>query len=190
MGRFGGNVERAGNKFILLDRDGVINADRPGSVLSVDDFALLPDVDRAIALLNRKGYRVLVITNQACVGRGELTLRELDRIHVKMREQLAASSAHIDEIFLCPHTDADGCDCRKPRPGLVKQAQLEFGFEPRQTWLVGDDRRDIRAALAADCRPALVRTGKGRRIDPPPAVPVFADLMDFAQQIDYADDKQ
>jgi len=183
-------VERAGNKFILLDRDGVINADRPGSVLSVDDFALLPDVDRAIGLLNRKGYRVLVITNQACVGRGELTLRELDRIHVKMRERLSAGSAHVDAIFLCPHTDADDCDCRKPRPGLVKQAQLEFGFEPRQTWLVGDDRRDILAALAAGCRPALVRTGKGKRIDAPPAVPVFADLMDFAQQIDYADENQ
>ena len=178
-----------GNKFILLDRDGVVNADRPRSVLSVDDFELLPGVDRAIALLNRKGYTVLVITNQACVGRGELTLRELDRIHAGMREQLAAGAAQIDAIFVCPHTDADGCDCRKPRPGLVRQAQLQFGFEPRETWLVGDDRRDIRAALAAGCRAALVRTGKGKRIDPPPGVPVFADLLDFAQQIDGADDK-
>ena len=174
-------------KFVLLDRDGVINADRPGSVLSVDDFELLPDVDRAISLLERKGYRMLVITNQACVGRGELTIGELERIHLKMREQLAAEVTRIEKIYVCPHTDDEGCDCRKPRPGLVEQAQRDFGFEPRETWLIGDDLRDIRAAVAAGCRPALVRTGKGARVDPPPGVPVFGDLMDFAQQIECAE---
>lgn len=174
-------------KFVLLDRDGVINEDRPGSVLSVEHFELLPDVDRAIKLIRRKGYGVLVITNQACVGRGELARSELDRIHRKMREELETEDTRIEDIYVCAHTDDDGCDCRKPRPGLIEQARRDFGFEPKETWLVGDDLRDIQAATAAGCRPALVRTGKGARVDAPAGVTVFEDLMDFARRIDDAE---
>lgn len=172
-------------QYVLLDRDGVINEDRPGSLLSLADLALLPEAPRAIALLNEKGYGVLVITNQACISRGELTLPVLDSIHGAMLERIANQGGRIENIYVCPHSDENRCLCRKPRPGLIKQAQRDYGFIPERTWLVGDDRRDIAAARAAHCRPALVRTGKGGLLDPPAGVPVYRDLLDFAERIEY-----
>jgi D-glycero-D-manno-heptose 1,7-bisphosphate phosphatase len=171
------------SRFILLDRDGVINEDRPGSVRSESDFVLLPHVSEAIAELNRKGYRVLVITNQACVGRGELTLDELERIHESMLRDVRVTGGEIERIYVCPHTDEDECDCRKPRPGLLNRARQDFGFEPSQTWMIGDAGRDVAAAISAGVRAALVRSDREPAYSPPDDVPVFDDLMHFAQEI-------
>ena len=171
------------DRFVLLDRDGVINEDRPGSVRSESDFVFLPHAPEAIAELNHKGYRVLVVTNQACVGRGELTLDELERIHKSMLGDVRAAGGEIERIYVCPHTDEEECDCRKPRPGLLTRAQRDFGFEPSQTWMIGDAGRDVAAAIAAGVRPALVRAGKDPAYRAPNDVPVFDDLMDFARQI-------
>jgi D-glycero-D-manno-heptose 1,7-bisphosphate phosphatase len=166
-----------------LDRDGVINEDLPGSVLAESDFVMLPDASRAIAELNRKGYRVLVVTNQACIGRGELSLNALNRIHESMVRDVGAAGGNIEQIYVCPHTDEDDCDCRKPRPGLLMRAQRDFGFDPSVTWMVGDTDRDVAAAISAGVRPAVVGTGGDRGYQPPEGVPVFDDLMHFAQEI-------
>lgn len=170
-------------RFVLLDRDGVINEDRPGSVLSESDFVLLPEVPEAIAELNRKGYRVLVITNQACIGRGELTVDELERMHESMLRDVHAAGGDIERIYVCPHTDEDDCDCRKPRPGLLIEAQTDFGFEPSQTWMIGDADRDVAAAMSAGVRPAMVRGDREPTYRVPDGVPVFNDLMHFAREI-------
>ena len=170
-------------EFILLDRDGVINEDRSKSVLSSDEFVLLPFAAEAIALANRKGYGVLVITNQACVGRGELASDELYAIHRYMCKLIEMAGGRIEEIYVCPYTDADRCDCRKPAPGLISRAHAKYGFDPGGTWLVGDAPLDIDAAIAAGCRPALVRTGKGAGISVAPGIPVFRDLMHFSEQL-------
>ncbi|MFQ6005141.1 MAG: D-glycero-beta-D-manno-heptose 1,7-bisphosphate 7-phosphatase [Woeseia sp.] len=171
------------DRFILLDRDGVINEDRPGSVRSESDFVLLPHAPEAIAELNDKGYHVLVVTNQACVGRGELAPDELERIHDSMLRTVRAAGGDIERIYVCPHTDEDGCNCRKPRPGLLTKAQRDFGFEPSQSWMIGDARRDIEAARSAGVRPALVRTDQKAPDRTPYGVPVYDDLMHFARDI-------
>ena len=170
---------------VLLDRDGVVNRDRPASVCRVADLEVLPGAPEAIALLNRKGYQVLLVTNQACVGRGHVSPAELERIHHVLRERVARAGGTITGIYVCPHTEADRCACRKPRPGLVEQARHDYPFDPTRTWLLGDALRDVQAAQAAGCRPALVRTGKGARTEAPPDVPVFEDLLNFAHSIDH-----
>lgn len=169
--------------FVLLDRDGVINEDLPGSVLAESDFVLLPEVPEAIAMLNRKGYRVLVITNQACVGRDELSLDELNQIHESMLRDVRAAGGNIERIYVCTHADADDCDCRKPRPGLLTRAHREYGFDAARTWMVGDTDRDVAAAISAGVRPALVRSGKDPAQWLPDGVPVFDNLMHFAREI-------
>lgn len=144
---------------------------------------MLPCVPEAIAALNRSGYRVLIISNQACVGRGDLAPDELERIHQTMQRDIGAAGGNVERIYVCPHTDEDSCDCRKPKPGLLLQAQRDFGFEPAETWMVGDASRDVEAALSAGCRPALIRSRKEPGYRPPEGVPVFDDLMQFVRQV-------
>ena len=172
------------NHCVLLDRDGVINRDLPGSVCSSSDFEMLPGAGEAIAELNRKGYHVLVITNQACVGRDDLTAAGLEAIHLLMQRQVARHGGNIERIYVCPHVDEDHCDCRKPRTGLVDRAYEDYGFERAETWMIGDSERDIEAALRAGCQPALVRTGKNAAGDLDLGVPVFDDLAHFAREIE------
>jgi D-glycero-D-manno-heptose 1,7-bisphosphate phosphatase len=170
--------------FVLLDRDGVINRDVPGSVCSIDDFELLPGAGEAVAELNRKGYGAIVITNQACVGRGDLASAELDGIHRLMLEQITEAGGIIDNIYVCPHIDEDDCNCRKPRPGLIEQAHAEYGFDRAATWMVGDSDRDVEAALTAGCRAALVRSGKPVQAALQTGVTVFDNLSDFVRDLE------
>ncbi len=170
-------------RFVLLDRDGVINKDLPGSVCRVEDFELLPDAATAIARLNDLGFAVLVITNQACVGRGDLAIDELRAIHARMHEEIAAAGGKIDAVYVCPHTDDDDCDCRKPRPGLIEQAARDYGFDRAATWMVGDSERDVVAAHAAGCRAALARSGKSLPGRARNDVPVFDRLLEFVDAL-------
>ena len=146
--------------YVVLDRDGVINVERPGSVLSREAFELLPGAAEAIAELNRKGYSVLVITNQGCVGRGELELDELEAIHAQMLDEVTQAGGHIDDTYVCPHIDEDGCDCRKPKPGLINRARGDYDFDSAVTWFIGDTVRDVGAVSNAGCRFGLVTSGQ------------------------------
>ena len=167
-----------GKKTILLDRDGVINREVPTSVCRVDQFNILPGCIEAIRSLKEAGYIILVLTNQACIGRGDLSWDTLEVIHNKLRGEVAASGGAIDEIFVCPHVTADKCSCRKPEPGLILQAQRRWRFVCQETMFVGDDVRDMEAALAAGCRPVLVLTGKGRNThESLPDIPAYDDLL-------------
>lgn len=172
--------------FVLLDRDGVLNVDRSHSVRDRSEFELISGATEAVRLINDKGYRVVVVTNQACVGRGDLATDELDAIHRILRREIREAGGQVEDIYVCPHVDADECECRKPNPGLLHQAQQDHGFELADTFFIGDDDRDMRAAQNAGARPAVVRTGKGDRWNPPADVPVFDDLADFAAQLDRA----
>lgn len=167
-------------RVLLLDRDGVLNVDRPNYVLSVEELLLLPDVGEALALLS--AFTIVVITNQACLGKGLLTQAGLETIHAQLQSEIVGKGGRIDHFYSCPHTDAMACCCRKPKPGLLLQAQAAYGFIPEQTWYVGDAGRDIEAAVAAGCRPALVLTGKGEKTSKMyTQVPTFANLLAFAQ---------
>lgn len=172
------------SKIILLDRDGVINVDRSTSVCSIDQFEIIGGIPEAIGKLTQAGYRLLVITNQACVGRGEISPTVLDQIHQILQKNLAAYGGKIDDFFICPHVAEAECLCRKPKPGLIYQAMQRWHFLPETTWFVGDALRDIQAALAAGCKPALVRTGRGRQTEVKAQdVPVFENLSSFANHL-------
>lgn len=168
-------------EFVLLDRDGVLNVDLPNSVRSIEDMSLIPGAAEAVAQLNLKGFHVLVITNQACVGRGDLSRATLDAIHDRIEDLVSEAGGRIDGWFVCPHREEEDCSCRKPRPGLLLQARDAFGFIPERTRFVGDATRDIEAARAAGCIPVLVRTGKGIATESlQPGVECHDSLLSFA----------
>jgi len=173
-----------GPAVVLLDRDGVLNVDLPGSVGSLSELRMIDDAPGAVALLTEKGYRVLVVTNQAVVARGRMSRDELDRIHELMDAIVSRAGGRIDRWYVCDHDDAAGCACRKPKPGLIEQARRDFAFTAADTWFVGDAERDVVAAQAAGCRPGIVLTGKGRSTSIRfPRIPSFATLTEFARSL-------
>ena len=171
---------------IILDRDGVLNEDSDAFVKSVDEWIPLTGSAEAVARLRKAGHTVTVATNQSGLARGYFTLADLEAMHAKMTalaEQQGGSFAHI---AFCPHGPDDGCDCRKPLPGLIRQAEEALGIPAEGAWMVGDSIRDLEAGLAAGCQVALVRTGKGRSSEAKLAqtpelenAPVFDDLAAF-----------
>jgi D-glycero-D-manno-heptose 1,7-bisphosphate phosphatase len=145
----------------MLDRDGVINVDRPTSVRSWEEFTFLPSVENAIHALNQAHIPVAIITNQAIVGRNELSLTDLNYIHHQMQKNLAKKGAYIDHIFFCTDTTIEPHYRRKPAPGMILEALKHFNARPAYSYMIGDALRDLEAAYRAECQRILVRTGKG-----------------------------
>jgi|Deesub1362B_J571_1020462.scaffolds.fasta_scaffold05107_3 D-glycero-D-manno-heptose 1,7-bisphosphate phosphatase len=177
-------------KALLLDRDGVLNEDRPESVLSWEAFRFLPGSLEALARLNSLGKRVFLVTNQSCIGRGLLSPEGLSAIHGRMVKEIRRAGGNLDGIYVCPHRPDEGCSCRKPGPGLITQALREHALNPSETLFVGDSFRDWEAARAAGISFALVRTGKGEetyrllnKIVDPLLLGVFRDLLDVVRWI-------
>ena len=151
-------------KAVLLDRDGVINADQDGYVTSWSEFRLLPGALDGLRQLTAAGYRLAVVTNQAAVGRGLASADEVDQLNARMVSMLAEGDVRIDTVLYCPHAPEEGCACRKPQPGLLIEAARRLGVAPADTCVIGDWVDDIAAARAAGCAvPILVMTGRGRR---------------------------
>lgn len=148
--------------WVILDRDGVINADSSDFIKSLAEWQPLPGSIPAIARLCRAGFRVAIATNQSGVGRGVIAPDALAAIHRELERQVAAAGGEIAGIFHCPHVPDDQCDCRKPKPGLYHRIAAQFAIRLDGVAAVGDSLRDLEAALAAGCRPILVRTGNGR----------------------------
>jgi D-glycero-D-manno-heptose 1,7-bisphosphate phosphatase len=151
-------------RFVLADRDGTINQEiAPDYVLSPDQLRLIPGAANALRELRERGLGVVVVTNQSPVGRGWITREELDAIHARLSELLAAEGASVDGYFACPHRPDEGCDCRKPRTGLAMQAAAEHGFDPAEAFVVGDHRVDVEMGRRIGARTFLVRTGHGEQ---------------------------
>ena len=146
---------------ILLDRDGVINKDLPQSVRSLGDFEILPGVCEAIGRLTRAGHKIAVVTNQAVVGRGEMSEDELERIHAYLHQEVKNAGGRLDHIYVCTDTQVEPHQRRKPAPGMLLEAMEAFSSPAHQTLFIGDADRDMEAAHRAGCRMLLVRTGKG-----------------------------
>jgi histidinol-phosphate phosphatase family protein len=144
---------------ILLDRDGVVNRKAPKAqyVTSPKEFEWLPGAKEAIVKLKRHGYKVILITNQAGIARGEMTVDDLKAIHIAMNNELGAYA--VDDIYYCPHGWDEGCDCRKPRPGMINQAQRDHHIDLSKTFFIGDDERDQQTSQAAGCLSILVSKG-------------------------------
>ena len=145
-------------KVIFLDRDGTLNV-RPPKACYVEkpqDFVWLPGAKEAVVELKKAGYFIILITNQPGIARGNLTEETLAKIHEKMQNDLKEEGAQIDKIYYCNHNWDDGCPCRKPKPGMLFDAQKEFSLDLTKCLLIGDDERDIEAGEAAGCRSILV----------------------------------
>ncbi len=159
----------------FLDRDGTISAD-VGYCRRVEDFHLLPGVPQAIRLLNSRGFKVVVITNQSGIARGYFTEETLSLIHRKMHHELARDGACVDAIYHCPHHPDDGCPCRKPKPALIQQAAADLDISLGLSYMIGDHIKDVEAGKAAGCRtvwlnPSPIQAGNApqecRGWDPP-----------------------
>lgn len=169
----------SGRPAILLDRDGVLNRKPPrGQYLrSWDEFEWLPGAREALRLLKEANYRIIVVTNQAGVARGIMTEEDLLSIHRRMVAEVTRSGGRIDAVYYCSHHWTDNCECRKPRAGLLFEAQHTFNLDLTRTVFVGDDETDVQAADAAGCVSALVSPQRSlleivrRLIQEPPAVP-------------------
>ncbi len=147
---------------MLIDRDGVLNANRDDYVKTPDELEMIAGAAEAVARLNRAGHRVAVVTNQSCIGRGIIDRAMLERIHDRLRRHLAAAGARLDDILVCPDPPWDAGEWRKPRPGMLREAIRRFGAVPAETHMIGDALSDLEAAARLGCPRILVRTGHGR----------------------------
>jgi len=181
-------------RHVILDRDGVLNAEPPqsGYVQRPEDFRWLPGALDALAMLHRARIRISVATNQSGVGRGIMSLADLEKVHARMLADAVSGGGAIDSVFFCPHAPDALCACRKPEPGLIRTAIDRSGVPAAETLLVGDDERDLEAAARAGVAAALVRTGKGREIAAElgsrapvdgRAIAVFDDLRALARHL-------
>jgi D-glycero-D-manno-heptose 1,7-bisphosphate phosphatase len=160
---------------LFLDRDGTINVDTV-HVSSADTVRLIPGAADAIARVNAAGMPVIVISNQSGIGRGLFTVEEYERVRARIDDLLAAAGAHVLATYYCPHSPeaAPPCECRKPGPGLYRQAASEHGIDLSTSWYVGDRLRDIQPAKTFGGRGILVPR------DTTPAVDVVAARDSFA----------
>lgn len=173
-------------KLIVLDRDGVINADSDNYIRSEEEWIPIPGSLEAISRLNHSGYKVAVATNQSGLARGYFDLRTLNAMHAHMHKLLGKMGGHIDLVAFCPHGPDDNCNCRKPKPGLYREIGRRLGMPLQGVPVIGDSARDLQAAAAVQMQPMLVRTGKGRAteagLDTTSEIPVFDDL---SQAVDH-----
>lgn len=176
------------SRYIMLDRDGVINLDSEAYVKSPEEWTPIPRSLEAIALLSQAGWRIGVATNQAGLSRGLFDLATLNRIHARMHEAVQRQGGRIEAIFFCPHGPNDGCLCRKPKPGMLLEAADRFGVDFAGQAYVGDSLRDLQAAKAAAMQPVLVKTGNGMQtLEQSSLIPdgtqIYDDLMAFAETL-------
>lgn len=172
--------------YVLLDRDGVINVDSDDYIKTTDEWIPIPKSLEAIALFNRHGYKVAVITNQSGIGRGFYSEATLTNMHKKMHRLVKEKKGEIESIYICPHTPEDNCLCRKPKPGLLTTFAKEKKALLSNIFFIGDKLADIQAANAAGAKPILVKTGKGKKTlnnHPEIDIPIFENLYDAASFI-------
>jgi D,D-heptose 1,7-bisphosphate phosphatase len=161
-----GGVARAA---VFLDRDGTLNVER-GPLSRPEDIELLPGVGRALRDMKQAGFLLIVVTNQSIIARGHASRAQVDAVNRRLALELGAAGASLDAIYVCPHHPTPGadraraglaieCECRKPAPGLVRQACRDFPIDLSRSWMIGDHTRDIEMAQRAGLRSVLVKTG-------------------------------
>ncbi len=148
-------------KAVFLDRDGTV-AEEVGYLNHLSRFQMYPYAAAAIRRLNEAGLAVVVVTNQSGVARGFFPDELVHQVHERLIVELAAGGARLDAIYYCPHSTADNCACRKPRPGMLIRAGREHNLKLHGSWMVGDRYADLEMAHAVGCRSILVLSGYGR----------------------------
>ena len=167
-------------KLLILERDGVINEDSDDTITSPAEWQPIPGSLAALARLHRAGWRVVVATNQSGIARKRLDLDDLAQIHDKMHRAVTEAGGLIDAVFFCPHAADEGCDCRKPRPGLYQDIARRLRIDLNSVPVIGHSLDDLQAARSVGAHPILVKTGKGSETLSHPNlgsdVSVFKDL--------------
>ncbi len=168
-------------RLLILDRDGVINHDSDDFVKTPDEWLPIDGSIEAIAKLSSAGFTVAVATNQSGIGRKLVDKPAIEAMHEKLRALVKDAGGDVGRIVYCPHHPDDGCDCRKPAPGLYQKLSRQYGVPLDGVPIVGDSERDLVAARAVNARPILVLTGKGGKTNADlqqrgDRVETFADL--------------
>jgi D-glycero-D-manno-heptose 1,7-bisphosphate phosphatase len=174
-------------KLVILDRDGVINADSDQFIKSPDDWKPIPGSLEAIARLTQAGYRVVVATNQSGVGRGLFDMATLNSINNKMHRAVEKAGGRIEAVFYCPDAAESASEFRKPMPGMFRDIGERFNTHLAGVPAVGDSLRDLQAAAAVDAQPILVLTGKGEKTRDAGGLPegtrIYSDLASVAADL-------
>lgn len=156
----------SGETVVFLDRDGVINRDSTHYIKSWDEFFFLPRSLKAIEILTKNGFPIIIISNQSAVGRKMITPTELEAMHEQMLKTIHSKGGIITDIFFCPHLPEEDCNCRKPKPGLIHRAKKAHRIHLASACMVGDSEKDIECAKIAGCgTTVLVHTGNGIRAE-------------------------
>ena len=183
-------------KLIILGRDGVLNHFREGHVTAPEEWLPIPGALEAVSRLNHAGWHVVVATNQSGIGRGMIDMSAVNAVHARMNELLLAEGGRLDAVFFCPHTPEEGCDCRKPEPGLLLDIGRRYAVDLANVAMVGDTLRDLQAARAAGCQPHLVLSGRAAGLagaelqallDAVPGSTVHASLGEFVEFVQRRD---
>ena len=174
-------------KLVILDRDGTINQDSDQYIKSPAEWKPIPGSLEGIARLTQGGWRIAVATNQSGISRGLFDMSTLNAIHAEMHRAVGQVGGRIDAIFFCPHAADSNCECRKPKPGLLREIASRFGVELDGVPMIGDSLRDVAAAAAAGAQPWLVLTGNGKKTRDagglPPGTEIAADLAAIAARL-------
>jgi len=169
-------------KLVILDRDGVINQDSDAYIKNPAEREPIPGSLSAIAKLTHAGCRIAVASNQSGVGRGIMKMTDVEAINEKMHDAVEKAGGRINGVFVCPHAPDQGCECRKPKPGLLLEIAKQFDMALDSVPFIGDKLADVEAALAAGAFPILVRTGYGEHsmthLPSTLNLPVFRDLSE------------
>jgi len=161
-------------RLVILGRDGILNVYREDHVKSPEEWQPIPGALEAVARLNHAGWHTVVATNQSGIGRGMIDMASINAVHQCMMQRLAEVGGRVDAVFFCPHTPEDNCECRKPKPGLMRQIGQRYGLDLRTVPMVCDTLRDLQAARAAGCEPHLVRSGRAAALDEAQAIDIVA----------------
>jgi D-glycero-D-manno-heptose 1,7-bisphosphate phosphatase len=153
------------SRAVFLDRDGVLTKERADYVKNPDELEILPGLEAPLREIQKRGFRIVIVTNQSVIGRGLTSHYEMSRIHEKLRLELERFGCSIDGIYYCPHRPEEGCDCRKPEPGLILKAAKDLGIDIASSWMIGDKEFDLEAAKRAGCRGIRIPTNGGGLAD-------------------------
>jgi len=151
------------HKFLILDRDGVINVESPEFVKTPEEWIPIKGSLEAIGRLSQAGYEIVIITNQSGLGRGHFSADMLAKMHAKMIDYIQQHGGKIQSILFCPHKPDEGCECRKPKSGMYQELAQRLNISFKNVYSVGDSVRDLLAAKMAGAKPVLVRTGNGKK---------------------------
>ena len=150
------------NRAVFLDRDGTLNED-PGYLGDAEKVQLLPYTGEVLSRLkNEFGYLLIVVSNQSGIARGKITAEQVDEVNARINFLLKEFRVSIDKFYYCPHHPDEGCSCRKPLPGMLEQAVMEFDIDLSKSFIIGDSINDIKSGKAAGVKQILVLSGQGK----------------------------